>query len=623
MQQLNETTNRAKESGTGFFSNMLSSAGGFIAANVVGAITSQVSNFVGSIGTVMSAQQDQMAQLQAGLESTGGKAGVTIDMLTQLADAQAKQTKFSVAQTEAIEKVGLTFTSINKDVFPQTVSLAEDMSARLGIQGSAAMTMLGKAMDDPLKGMAALHRVGVSFTEEQKNQVKALLAVGDTMGAQKIILAELGTEYGGSAVAAGKTFSGQQEIINHQMDELKVKIGTAVMPILGQLMGFVSTNLMPVFERFADWFVSVLPGAIEKVKTTVGPFIDTFGQLFNVIVAGQFDLGTLDDLLSNVIPPDLSGKITDIVEVIMNLVASFQSGGAASSALGAKVNDLASIWAALQPVITNVTDAIGQVVNAVFGQIQTFLDAHGADISATMQEAWTRIMGIIKQGIELYNAIVPPVLRFIASFIQAHGKEIQTLLSSAWSSIKATIDAVLTLIEGVIKVALDVIHGNWEQAWEDLKTMSARIVLDLWTIIKNGLDNVVTVFGGTWTKIKDGVGQFVTVTIPSLASSIIDGLVTGIENGGSAIANAVWQMVKDAVSSAIASLGGGSGPGSGSNSASPRVSSQSLGSAGTAAQSTSFHAAPITVNAAPGQSPTQIAKIVGQQQQQRATLRRA
>src|SRR4051794_39611800 len=104
MNTLTQTTNAAKESGTSFFGGMLQSAGGFIAANVVGAITSQISSFVGSIGTVTMAEQDQMAQLQASLVSTKGAAGVTMDQLTDLAKAQADQTKFSVSQTEAIEK---------------------------------------------------------------------------------------------------------------------------------------------------------------------------------------------------------------------------------------------------------------------------------------------------------------------------------------------------------------------------------------------------------------------------------------------------------------------------------------------------------------------------------------
>jgi hypothetical protein len=530
---LNQTMSTAKESGGGFFSHMLSSAGGFLAANIVGSITSQVSDFIGSIGKVTMEEQDQLAQLQAGLDSTGGKAGVTIEQLKSLAEAQATQTKFSVAQTEAIEKVGLTFTSINANVFPQTVQLAEDMSQRLGIQGSAAMTMLGKAMDDPLKGMAALHRVGVSFTDQQKDQVKALLAAGDTMGAQKIILAELSTEYGGSATAAGKTFSGQQEILAHQMDEIKVKIGTAVLPILGQLTSFVSANVVPVLSTFADWFAANLPKAIDYVTTTVIP---------NLISAW------------NTVKP----AIDIVIGVVQGVIATFQGGGASSDELASKVNDLKQIWIELQPVITNVVTAVGSLVMAIFGQVQTFIQQHGADISSTMEGAWNRIMVIVKLGIELYNTIVPPVLNAIAGFITAHGTQIQQILTNTWNSIKAILDAALTLIEGVIRIALDIIHGDWNQAWLDLQTMSARLVQDLWTVIKGGLDTIAALFGTTLDTIASNFTQFVTVTVPAFGKSIIDGISSGISGAVGALEGAIEHAAQSALDAAKRALGIGS-----------------------------------------------------------------
>jgi hypothetical protein len=519
MHQLTQTTNAAKESGSSFFSGMLSSAGGFIAANVVGAITSQVSNFVGSIGTVTMAEQDQMAQLQASLVSTNGAAGVTIDQLTNLAHAQADQTKFSVAQTEAIEKVGLTFTSINKDIFPQTVQLAEDMAAKLGIQGSQAMTMLGKASDDPLKGMAALHKTGTSFTEQQVEQIKALTASGDKLGAYQIILHEVAAEYGGSATAAAKTFSGQQEVLAHQMDEVKVKIGTAVLPILGQLTGMISANVIPVLSTFADWFAAKLPVAIDYVTTTVIP---------NLMSAWQ----------------SIKPSVDMVIGVIGQVIASFQAGGQGATTLGTTITTLQGYWQQLQPVIVNVVTAISAVVMAVFGVIQTFIQAHGAEISATMTDAWARIQEIIKTGIELYNAVVPPVLRAIAGFIKAHGTEIQAILSAVWSAIKAVIDVALTLIQGIITVALDLIHGNWAKAWEDIKAMSARIVEDLIALIRANLEILKTVFGGAIKWISDEWNAL-PGQLKDVGSAIVSAIQSGFESAWESFKSSMLKKLQD------------------------------------------------------------------------------
>lgn len=496
--------------------------------NVAGKVIGAVSDMFSSTVKAAEEQQDVSAQLQAGLKSTGGAAGVTMQQMQDLAEAQSKVTDFSKLQTEAIEKVALTFTSVNKDIFPQTISLSEDMAQRLGIQGSQAMTMIGKAMDDPIKGMGALHRVGVSFTDQQKDQIKALVAAGDTMGAQKILLGELSKEYGGSATAAGATFAGQQAILAHQFDEVKEKIGTALLPVLAQLTGMITSNVLPVVQQFAQWFSDNLPGAIQQVQETLGPVIATIGNLADAFQTGATDGGGFAGGLSNLLYSlDTISPIFDTVGDAVNTVAdAFDQAGGASGVLGAYITTLQRVWAALAPTVTNVVSAIQNVVMAVFSTIQTFIAAHGTEISANMTDAWTRIQAIIKTGIELYNAIVPPVLNAIATYIRTHGAAIQAILGATWTAIKAVIDIALTLIQGVITVALDLIHGNWQKAWEDIKTMSAAIVTDLITIVRADLEILKTVFAGAITWISDE-----WKALPGQLSNVGNAIVKAIQDG--------------------------------------------------------------------------------------------
>lgn len=46
-------------------------------------------------------------------------------------------------------------------------------------------------IESGVRAMGMLSRVGVSFTDEQKQQIEQLAQMDDTVGAQKIILAEL------------------------------------------------------------------------------------------------------------------------------------------------------------------------------------------------------------------------------------------------------------------------------------------------------------------------------------------------------------------------------------------------------------------------------------------------
>jgi hypothetical protein len=67
-----------------------------------------------------------------------------------------------------------------------------DMSVALGQDMSSSAIQLGKALNDPIKGVSALQRVGVSFTASQKEQIKTLVQSGRTMDAQKLILDRAG-----------------------------------------------------------------------------------------------------------------------------------------------------------------------------------------------------------------------------------------------------------------------------------------------------------------------------------------------------------------------------------------------------------------------------------------------
>src|SRR5207237_7672973 len=126
----------------------------------------------------------------------------------------------------------MTFTGLRNevgkgnDVFNQATQIATDMGAALGTEPKAAAIQLGKALNDPIKGVSALSRVGVSFTSQQKDQIKTLVKSGDTLGAQKIILGELNKEFGGAAAASAT--SGEKMSV--AFGNFKEQIGTALLP---------------------------------------------------------------------------------------------------------------------------------------------------------------------------------------------------------------------------------------------------------------------------------------------------------------------------------------------------------------------------------------------------------
>lgn len=172
--------------------------------------TRSVAPLAGSIGgafavkgAIDSIRQQILAErkLEAVLKATGGAAGISAREIKKLASARQEVTNFGDEATISVAGVLATFKQIKGDQFKDTIVAIQDISSVMGTDMQSSAVQLGKALNDPITGLSALTRIGVSFTQEQKDQIKALQESGDIMGAQKIILAELKSEFGGAAEA--------------------------------------------------------------------------------------------------------------------------------------------------------------------------------------------------------------------------------------------------------------------------------------------------------------------------------------------------------------------------------------------------------------------------------------
>jgi hypothetical protein len=159
--------------------------------------------------------QKVAAQTNAVLKSTGGVANVTAKQVDELASSLSKKSGIDDEAIASGENLLLTFKNIHNeagkgnDIFNQATTAALDLSVALGKDMASSSIMVGKALNDPIKGITALGRAGIQFSDKQKKMIKRLVETGDVAGAQKIILKELQDEVGGSAEAYGDTLPGQ------------------------------------------------------------------------------------------------------------------------------------------------------------------------------------------------------------------------------------------------------------------------------------------------------------------------------------------------------------------------------------------------------------------------------
>jgi phage-related protein len=229
------------------------------------------------------------AQTEAVLRSTGGAANVTAKQVDDLAQSLLNKSGIDDEVIKTGENMLLTFSSIRNevgkgnDVFNQATQAVTDMDVAMThgntTQESLAKTaiLVGKALNDPVKGATALRRVGVQLTDAQTKQIAAFVKSGDTMKAQKVILAELTKEFGGSAKALGDTMPGALSKLKNNFDNLAGSIVTGLAPAFNTAISGLNTFVSRLSAaRGFQAKISVVFDVAKDAFTAVRKKIDEF-----------------------------------------------------------------------------------------------------------------------------------------------------------------------------------------------------------------------------------------------------------------------------------------------------------------------------------------------------------
>lgn len=215
--------------------------------------------------------------------------------LTDYADKIEAMTGIEREQVQEGQNLLLTFTNIqNKvgdgnDIFDQATTILTDMATAMGSDVKTSAIQLGKALNDPIKGVTALTKVGVTFTEQQRDQIKAMQEAGDVAGAQKVILAELAKEFGGSAAAFGETTAGELAKLKNSFGDVEEQLATAFNPAISTVLDKLK-ELAAWAKENPDLFQGIVltVGGLGLAVLTVNTAIDAYKVAVGLATTAQW-----------------------------------------------------------------------------------------------------------------------------------------------------------------------------------------------------------------------------------------------------------------------------------------------------------------------------------------------
>ena len=194
----------------------------------------------------MSTANARVLQISKSMGVFGDQVNTTSERILKLARATALKTGVDANHIKSMQAQLLTFSQVAKTAtqvgssFDRATQAALDMQAA-NVGGGDAAIALGKALQDPIRGITALRRVGVSFTDQERDKITALVESNQMLQAQDVILSSIEQQVGGTAEATANASDRMRE----GMRIVKEEIGRGLAPAFEGLAG--------IAVKFGEW----------------------------------------------------------------------------------------------------------------------------------------------------------------------------------------------------------------------------------------------------------------------------------------------------------------------------------------------------------------------------------
>ena len=316
-------------------------------------------------------QAKAIAQVEAGLKSTGGQVGYTSKQLQKMASDLQSKTLFGDEEIlkDATAQL-LTFTNITGEQFAKSQQAALDLATRLDGDLKGASIMLGKALNDPVANLSAMSRAGIQFSEDQKEVIKSLAEGGNMAEAQSLILEELSKQYGGSAEAAAKAGTGGLKQLQNAFGDLQEEFGAIIMDFLPPVIdGF--KNMLRAFQQLSPEakkfmvigagiaaalgpMLVILPSLIQGFMALISPI----GLIVGAIVGLGIAIVTFAD--------EVAGPITAVANYFITL---YNESAMLRGMIGAIKGTVQTVFDFFVFAVNNVIESVkdlGSIIKAIF-----------------------------------------------------------------------------------------------------------------------------------------------------------------------------------------------------------------------------------------------------------------
>ncbi len=455
-----------------------------------------------------------------------------------------------------------------KEIFtaPEVVQAANNFLNSLAYslgQQAGAMASVGITIATNILG-------GINkYLDQNKERIKQHLVTMFDLGS------EIVTIQGNFAQAAANIFSvfggenGQQVTANiigifanaaMGVNELATKLGRDVLNLLTK--PFIDNQ--GKFKEAIDGTLGVVADALGNIKQVVD---DTFGkanEVYDQHVAPMFN--AIAEGLSSITGVLLDAYNTYILPVLETLQGKFKS----------------VIDEHIQPAINKGLELIGKIADAVKDiwqqTLQPFLEWFIANVAPYIAIALEKVgsvfltvAGVVADVIGSIFDALGGLIDFIAgvftgdwerawdgikTFFSGIWEAIKSIVSAVWSAIKSIISAAISVVQTIISTVLNAIKTVFETIWNSIK----NTITTVWNAIKTTISTVINAISTIISTVLNAIKTtFSTIfeSIKNTVTTIFNAIKTTINtviNAISTIISTVLNAIKTTFSTILESI---------------------------------------------------------------------